>query len=82
MNIFDSILLILLFNNFIFNYLPKNKNKIINSENNNNYYLISILYTMYKYLWSLKDEKIKNKRDLKFQYTSFLNYYIEIKNQN
>jgi len=76
LNIFDSILLILIYNPFINAYLDKNKTKILFYEKNHKHCLSSILYYIYNYIWESNDEKIKNEKELKKTYQNFLDSYM------
>ena len=83
-NFFDSVLLILNFINYIHSYLPKNKYKILISEEKNEYCLSSILYYIYEYLWVLDKTKTKSEIEIKNLYESFMECYIRtnFNNQN
>ena len=76
LNIFDSILLILIYNSFINAYLDKNKNKILFCEKKHKYCLSSILYYIYDYIWESNDEKLKNEKELRKTYQKFLDSYM------
>ena len=76
LNIFDSILLILIYNSFINAYLDKNKTKILSCEKKYKYCLSSILYDIYDYIWESNDEKLKNEKELKKTYQKFLDSYM------
>ena len=76
LNIFDSILLILIYNPFINAYLDKNKTKILFYEKNHKHCLSSILYYIYNYIWESNDKKIKNEKELKKTYQNFLDSYM------
>ena len=76
LNIFDSILLILIYNSFINAYLDKNKTKILFCEKKHKYCLSSILYYIYDYIWESNDEKLKNEKELKKTYQKFLDSYM------
>ena len=76
LNIFDSILLILIYNSFINAYLDKNKTKILFCEKKYKYCLSSILYYIYDYIWESNDEKLKSEKELKKTYQKFLDSYM------
>ena len=82
LNIFDSILLLLVYNSYINLYLDKNKAKILLYEKNKRFVLSTLLYYIYDYLWESKEEKIKSEKELKTTYQKFLDRYVKVYDKN
>ena len=82
LNIFDAILLLLIYNSYINLYLVKNKAKLLRCEKNKRFSLSNILYYIYDYIWESKEEKIKSEKELKTTYQNFLERYMKLKAKN
>ena len=82
LNIFDAILLLLIYNSYINLYLYKNKAKLLRCEKNKRFSLSNILYYIYDYIWESKKEKIKSEKELKTTYQNFLDRYVKVKAKN
>ena len=82
LNIFDAILLLLIYNSYINLYLYKNKSKLLRCEKNRRFSLSSILYYIYDYIWESKEEKIKSEKELKITYKNLLDRFIKVYDKN
>ena len=78
LNIFDTVLLLLMYNPTIRIYLNKHKDKILSYGNNKPYSLNSIMYYIYEHLWISEQKKLKDEKELIQIYQNFLSNYSKI----